>query len=101
MVVEYLPFKTTAESCKRGDMKQKTEWNNDRMAAEVKDAIDCLTTIPTESLLVRVRGQRVYLSGVLNDRHQKEFVGEVVRHLDGINGVTNLIAVEPDAMARN
>jgi osmotically-inducible protein OsmY len=82
-------------------MKQKATLNNPRNAADVKSAIECLTTIPTESLSVCVQDGWVYLSGELTDRHQKEFVGEVVQHLAGVNGVTNLIEVDPHSTSRN
>lgn len=82
-------------------MKQRTGLKNGRMATEVKDAIECLTTIPTESISIRVQDGLVYLTGALRDRHQKEFVGDVVQHLAGVNGVINLIAVEPKSGAQN
>jgi len=82
-------------------MKRIMESHNDGMAGEVKDAIECLTTIPTESLSVRVRDGWVYLAGPLKDQHQKEFVGELVQRLPGVQGVTNLITVEPDPASRN
>lgn len=75
--------------------------NSSRTPTEVKDAIECLTTIPTKSLSVRVQNRWVYLSGTLRDHHQRQFVGELVQHLDGVDGVTNLIAVEPDPVAQN
>ena len=78
-------------------MKQKPTLTNRRNAAQVMKAIECLTTIPTESLSVSVHDGWVYLQGELTDQHQKEFVGEVVQHLEGVNGVTNLIEVEAQA----
>jgi osmotically-inducible protein OsmY len=82
-------------------MKQKPTLTSLRNATEVMKAIECLTTIPMESLSVRVIDGWVYLSGELRDHHQKRFVGDVVQDLDGVNGVTNLIEVEPHPVSRN
>ena len=82
-------------------MRQNVNLGNGRTAAEVTDAIQCITTIPTDSLSVKVRKGWVVLGGELQSRHEKEFVEEVVRHLDGVAGVTNQIAVEPHPVSRN
>jgi osmotically-inducible protein OsmY len=82
-------------------MKQ-TDWDSERkLTAEITNALQCLTTIPTESLLVTVNEDWVCLRGVLNEQDQKEVVEEVVRHFNGVRGVTNLITVTPLAALRN
>jgi len=82
-------------------MKQSVNSVNRRTAAEVTDAIQCITTIPTDSLRVKVQEGWVYLCGELKERHQKDFVEEIVRHLSGVTGVTNLIAVDSNLASRN
>ena len=82
-------------------MRQNANPGSGGMAAEVTDAIRCITTIPTESLSIKAQGGWVFLCGELQSRHQKEFVEEVVRHLDGVKGVTNLIAIDPHPVSRN
>jgi osmotically-inducible protein OsmY len=64
------------------------------MGADIANAIECITTIPTEAIVVTVRDGWVCLGGTLKERHQKEFVEEVVRHLTCVRGVTNLITIE-------
>jgi len=71
------------------------------MAIAIKDAIECLTTIPTEPLSVEAEGGWIYLNGELGDRHQKEFVEEVIRHLPGVVDVVNRITVSPHPASRN
>jgi osmotically-inducible protein OsmY len=82
-------------------MKQNSRLADSNMAADITRAIECITTIPTESLSIRVRNGRVCLRGTLKERHQREFVEEVVSHLDGVNGVTDLITVGPQVISRN
>lgn len=71
------------------------------MAAEIMKAIQRITTIPTESLLVTVNEDWVCLRGTLNELHQKETAEEVVRQFDGVRGVTNLIRITPLAVSQN
>jgi len=71
------------------------------MAAEITSAIQVITTVPTESIVVSARDGWVCLGGTLKERHQKEFVEEVVRHLSGVRGITNLIAIDPATLPRN
>jgi len=89
------------ELIERHLMKKNAHLDNCRAAAEVTDAIQCITTIPTESLSVRVREGWVFLGGELKSRHEKDFVAEVVRHLPGVRGVTNLIVVDLSPASRN
>jgi osmotically-inducible protein OsmY len=82
-------------------MKQTEERSERRMAADIADAIQCITTIPVESLRVTVNDDWVCLQGTLKERHQKEAAEEVVRQLSGVRGVTNLITIAPPAASRN
>ena len=82
-------------------MKAVATLGNREMAVAIKDAIECLTTIPTEPLSIEAQEGWIYLSGELENRHQKEFVEEVVRHLPGVLSVINWITVEPHPASRN
>jgi osmotically-inducible protein OsmY len=62
--------------------------------ANIVDAVECLTTIPTDSIVVSVQGDWVNLQGTLKEQHQSEVVENVVRHLSGVRGVTNTIRIE-------
>jgi osmotically-inducible protein OsmY len=82
-------------------MKQTDQGSERKMAAEITNAIQCLTTISTESLQVTVNEDWVCLRGALDDQHQKEAAEEVVRHFSGVRGVTNLITITPHATSQN
>jgi len=82
-------------------MKEQVYLDSASGAVEVTDAIECITTIPTESLSIKVREGWVFLGGELKTRHEKELVGEVVQHLRGVTGVFNLIVVGLNQASRN
>jgi len=82
-------------------MKQTDQGNERKMAAEITDAIQRITTIPVESLRVTVNEDWVCLRGALNEQHQKEVAEEVVRHFSGVRGVTNLISIIPQVASQN
>jgi osmotically-inducible protein OsmY len=81
-------------------MKLNEERNDRRTAAEIANAIQRITTVPTESLRVTVNDDWVCLRGSLSKRHQKDVAEEVVRKLPGVRGVTNLIHLDSEAMSR-
>ena len=64
------------------------------LAAAALDAIDCLTTIPMETLQVSARNGWLHLQGTLTSRHQRTILEEVTRHLPGVRGVINSIRIE-------
>ena len=66
----------------------------DSSPAAIVDAVECLTTIPIDSIVVSVRDDWVNLAGTLKEEHQRETVESVVRHLPGVRGVTNSIRLE-------
>jgi osmotically-inducible protein OsmY len=82
-------------------MKQTEQGSDRKMAAEITNAIQCITTIPVESLRVTVNEDWVCLRGILKDRHQKEVATEVVQQMSGVRGVTNLIKIDPQAFSQN
>ena len=86
---------------KGNQMKQVEEHSERKLAAEITNAIQCITTIPVESLRVTVNEDWVCLRGALNEQHQKEVAEEVVRQFSGVRGVTNLITITPHAASQN
>jgi len=82
-------------------MKQNQKLNDSRMAAEIASAIQVITTVPTESIVVSAREGWVWLAGTLKERHQKEVVEDVVRNLAGVRGITNMITIDPRSRGRN
>jgi len=63
------------------------------LAAAAADAIEVLTTVPTESLKVTARNGWLYLEGAVDWRHQRVIVEDVIRHLPGVRGVTDEIII--------
>jgi osmotically-inducible protein OsmY len=82
-------------------MKQIVEPSERKMAAEITDAIQCITTIPMESLRVTINEDWVCLRGTLKEQQQREAAEKVVRQFNGVRGVTNLITIKPQAMSQN
>lgn len=65
-------------------------------AANILNAIECITTAPRECLIVTVRDGWVRLEGTVPCWSQRDTVDEVVRHLPGVKGTVNMIHVAPD-----
>jgi len=51
--------------------------------------------VPDERIQVTVEQGWVTLEGEVNWQHQRDAAGRVVRHLTGVRGLSNLIAVKP------
>jgi len=83
-------------------MKQTEQRSDRKIAAEIANTIQCITTIPVESLRVTVNEDWACLQGTLKDRHQKEVAtAGVVQQMSGVRGVTNLIKIDPQALSQN
>lgn len=67
----------------------------DQTTSAVLEAIDCITTVPHESIAVTVYEGWVRLEGTLPDWSQKETVDNIVRHVPGVKGLISLIQVTP------
>src|ERR1043166_10063491 len=67
------------------------------LAASAVDAIEWLTTIPQECIRVRARNGWLNLEGAVEWEHQRNTVEEVTRHLPGVKGVVNAIAIQAEA----
>jgi osmotically-inducible protein OsmY len=65
------------------------------LAAAAANAIECLTTVPQETIQVTARNGWLHLEGALSCRHQLRTLEEITRHLPGVRGITDSIAIKP------
>ena len=65
------------------------------LAAEAERAIEWLTTVPQEAIQITARNGWLHLEGALSCRHQLTTVQEVTRHLPGVRGIIESIAIKP------
>lgn len=59
------------------------------------NAINWTPNVPRNSIKLNVEAGRLFLEGIVECQSQREAVEYAVRHLPGITGITNLIAVIP------
>jgi osmotically-inducible protein OsmY len=64
------------------------------IAATVKDAISCITTIPDAALKVSVENGWVTLRGNLKSWALREMIERIALHSVGVRGVVNSMTVE-------
>jgi osmotically-inducible protein OsmY len=64
------------------------------LAAAAVEVIECLTTVPTEGLMITARDGWLELGGAVDGKHQRDTVEDVTRHLAGVKGVINSIVVK-------
>ena len=64
------------------------------LAAAAAKAIECLTTVPPESIRVTARNGWVHLAGTVNWGHQRALLEDVTRSLPGVQGIIDCIAIE-------
>lgn len=58
------------------------------------NAINSITTVPTETIKITARDGWLILEGTLENWHEKEAAEDAVNHLTGITGITNLITIK-------
>lgn len=56
-------------------------------------ALDCLTTVPLESIRVTARNSLLHLDGTVTSSHQRITLEEVARNVPGVRGVVDRIEV--------
>jgi len=64
------------------------------IAATVKDAISCVTTVPEGTVEVCVQNGWVTLRGTLGDWAQRECIEHLILHSFGVRGIVNSTTVE-------
>jgi len=65
------------------------------IASSAANQIAWSATVPTEAIDVTVRDGWITLQGVVEWKFQKEAAENVVHHLSGVKGVSNMISLEP------
>lgn len=63
------------------------------IAATVKDAVGCITTVPDGTVQIEVKNGWVTLHGTLESWSQRQTVEHIAQHSVGVRGVLNLITV--------
>jgi len=69
------------------------------IAAAAVQHIEWCNLIPTESIQVTVRDGWITLDGEVEWGYQRSAAGNVVQHLIGVKGVSNLISIKPKLTA--
>jgi len=91
-------MKTNAEleKCTTSSVKrQSIERQNDAdLATAAVGAIECLTTVPLDTVRVTARYGLLRLKGTVACEHQRTTLEEVTRHLPGVRGVIDSITIK-------
>jgi osmotically-inducible protein OsmY len=69
------------------------------IAAAAANHIGWSSKVPTDSVKVTVRESWITLEGEVEWWYQRDAAEDLVRHLRGVKGVTNLISIKPKANA--
>lgn len=72
-----------------------TERTDEDIARAALRALEDRITVPRDRVKVTVRDGRITLEGDVEWQHQREAAASAVRHLFGVKGVSNLIAIKP------
>jgi osmotically-inducible protein OsmY len=75
------------------------ERNDSEIARAAVDALKWRTVVPADRVTVVVNKGWVTLEGDVDWQYQRDAAFEAVHHLHGVNGVTNLIILKPQASA--
>ena len=84
---------------RKGQSNQPTAWvkrlnrnpsGDAELATAAADAIECLTTIPLETIQVTARNGWLQLEGTVAREQQRITLEEVTRRLPGVRGVIRL-----------
>ena len=65
------------------------------IAQSVESVLQWATYFPSDSIKVKVEGGWITLSGHVEWDYQRQSAIDAIRHLSGVTGVTNLIAIKP------
>ena len=65
------------------------------IAQSVESVLQWATYFPSDSIKVKVEGGWITLSGDVEWDYQRQTAIDAVRHLSGVTGVSNLIAIKP------
>lgn len=92
---EILPGKARIYMSSHPDVPRtvSSQWDDKDVAATVKDAIGCITTVPDGALEIGVINGWATLRGSLDSWAQRETVERVAMHSAGVRGVINSITI--------
>lgn len=76
--------------------RQSDSPSDAEISAAALNAIEWLTTIPPEAICLSVHNGWVNLEGTLEWSHQRDTLGEVIRHVPGVKGLTNSIRLRSE-----
>jgi osmotically-inducible protein OsmY len=71
-------------------------FSDSEIAAAAVDAIQWLTTIPPETVKLTVQNGWVTLEGAVDWWHQRDTLGDIVRHVPGVKGLSNFITLKSE-----
>jgi len=74
--------------------KDKRAYDVDLEKAAV-EAIECLTTVPMETVQVTAHDGLLRLEGTVSGEHQRILLEDVTRHLPGVRQVIDSITIKP------
>ena len=63
------------------------------------EAIQWLTTVPPETVRINVQDGWINLEGTVESWHQRDTLGDILRHVPGVKGLSNYLTLKPEAMA--
>jgi len=70
------------------------------MAASAKNILGWTSCLPVDTVKVLVEGGWLTLSGDVQWQYQRQAAADAVRHLSGVTGVSNQIAIKPPLSAK-
>jgi osmotically-inducible protein OsmY len=83
------------------ELPESARHTDSEIAAAALQAIGRVSIVPEGSVKVMVRQGSLTLEGTVDGWHQKTAAEEAVRHLAGVQGVTNFITLKPGPVPLN
>lgn len=83
------------------ELPESARHTDSEIAAAALQAIGRVSIVPEGSVKVMVRQGSLTLEGTVDGWHQKAAAEEAVRHLAGVQGVTNFIKLKPGPVPLN
>ncbi|MGY2897295.1 BON domain-containing protein [Deinococcus sp. UYEF24] len=77
------------------DFRSSTKHSDEDIVGAARRALEWSTTVPEKSVQIRVEKGWVTLEGVVDWQYQRQDAHNVVAHLLGVKGVSNMITLRP------
>ncbi|MGY2896682.1 BON domain-containing protein [Deinococcus sp. UYEF24] len=81
------------------DFRSSTKHSDEDIVGAARRALEWSTTVPEKSVQIRVEKGWVTLEGVVEWQYQRQDAHNVVAHLLGVKGVSNMITLRPQVAA--